>query len=69
AGLLERDLSESDLQNGIFETARTLGMEIGKAFAVLYRILIGSERGPRLAPLLLALDRDWVVERLRSAVQ
>ncbi len=69
ANLVEGNLSETDLQNRIFESARALGIETGKAFSVLYRILIGSERGPRLAPLLLALDRDWVVKRLKSTIE
>ncbi|MDI9645052.1 MAG: lysine--tRNA ligase, partial [Candidatus Verstraetearchaeota archaeon] len=69
AGMIERDLGEAELQNKIFETARSLGLEPGKAFSVLYRILLGSERGPRLAPLLLAMDRDWLVRRLRSAIR
>lgn len=67
-GLLEKDLNEADLQNEIFNAARAKGLEVGKAFAVVYRILLGSERGPRLSPLLMALDREWVLKRLRSAL-
>jgi lysyl-tRNA synthetase class 1 len=66
--LLKRDLSEADLQNEIFKAARAEGLEVGKAFAVVYRILLGSERGPRLAPLLMALDREWLLKRLKSAL-
>lgn len=66
--LLEKDFPESVLQNEIFNTARSLEMEIGEAFSVIYRILLGSERGPRLAPLLIALDRDWLLRRMRSVL-
>jgi lysyl-tRNA synthetase class 1 len=66
--LLEKDLKEDDLQNEIFNVARSLGLEIGEAFSLIYRILLGSERGPRLAPLLMALDRDWLLDRLRSVI-
>jgi lysyl-tRNA synthetase class 1 len=66
--LLKKDLNEADLQNEIFNAARAEGLEVGKAFAVIYRITLGSERGPRLAPLLMALDREWVLKRLRSAL-
>ncbi|MEJ5293006.1 MAG: lysine--tRNA ligase [Candidatus Methanosuratincola sp.] len=69
AEILERGLAEPELQNEIFEKAKSLGLETSKAFAVLYRILLGSERGPRLAPLLLALDKDWLVKRLRSSIK
>jgi lysyl-tRNA synthetase class 1 len=66
--LLQRDLSEPDLQNEIFKVARSEGLEVGKAFSIIYRILLGSERGPRLAPLLMALDREWLLIRLKSAL-
>ena len=66
--LLQKDLNEADFQNEIFNAARAEGLEVGKAFAVVYRIILGSERGPRLAPLLMALDREWVLKRLRSAL-
>jgi len=35
----------------------------------MYRILLGSEKGPRLAPLLIAIDRTWLLNRLRSVLQ
>lgn len=66
--MLERDMKEADIQNEVFNTARTLNLEMGKAFAVIYRVLLGSERGPRLAPLLIALDRGWAIERLKSVL-
>jgi lysyl-tRNA synthetase class 1 len=66
--LLEKDFIESDLQNEIFNAARSLGIEIGEAFSVIYRILLGSEKGPRLAPLLIALDRSWLLQRMRSVL-
>jgi lysyl-tRNA synthetase class 1 len=65
--MLERDMKEADIQNEVFNTARSLNLEMGKAFAAVYRTLLGSERGPRLAPLLMALDREWAISRLRSS--
>ncbi len=66
--MLERDMKEADIQNEVFNTARSLNLEMGKAFAAVYRTLLGSERGPRLAPLLMALDREWAISRLRSVL-
>jgi len=66
--MLERDMKETDIQNEVFNTARSLNLEMGKAFAAVYRTLLGSERGPRLAPLLMALDREWAISRLRSVL-
>ncbi|MBC7121062.1 MAG: lysine--tRNA ligase [Candidatus Methanosuratus sp.] len=69
AQLVGKAQTESELQNEIFNAARSIGLDPSRAFAVLYQILIGSEKGPRLAPLLLALDRDWLIKRLRSGVR
>lgn len=38
-------------------------------FRDLYLVLLGSERGPRAAPFLAVLDRDWVVGRLKEAAK
>ena len=40
--------------------------DMTRFFAVLYRIFLGSSRGPRLAPFLAVLEKDWVLERLRT---
>lgn len=66
--LLEKSTAESDLQNEIFNAARERGLEVAKAFGVIYQILLGSDKGPRLAPLLMALDREWLLNRLRSVL-
>jgi len=66
--LIERDLPETELQNEIFNSARSIGLEVGRAFNIVYQILLGAEKGPRLAPLLTALDRDWLIKRLKSVL-
>ncbi|MEM4479581.1 MAG: lysine--tRNA ligase [Candidatus Methanomethylicaceae archaeon] len=66
--LIEKDLSEKDLQNEIFNIARSHELDIEKAFSIIYLILLGSNKGPRLAPLLMALDKDWLLNRLRSVL-
>ncbi len=54
------------LQGEIYETARRHGLDVGEFFAVGYELFLGQPRGPRLGPLLAALDREFVVERLRG---
>lgn len=66
--MLERDMNEDDMQNEVFNTARSLNLDMGRAFSAVYRALLGSERGPRLGPLLMALDREWAISRLRSTL-
>ena len=46
-----------------------LPVETGRFFRDLYLILLGSEKGPRAAPFLAVLEKDWVVRRLSEAAQ
>lgn len=60
---------ENYLQNVIFTTARKLGVEPGKLFRTLYRVLIGSESGPRLGPYIIAMGRQNVASALVKATK
>jgi len=46
-----------------------LPVENGRFFRDLYLILLGSEKGPRAAPFLAVLEKDWVLRRLNEAAQ
>ena len=54
------------LQGEIYETAKRHDLDVGAFFGVGYRLFLGQDEGPRLGPLLAALDREFVVERLRG---
>jgi len=60
---------ENYIQNVIFTTARKHGLEPGKLFKTLYRILIGSESGPRLGPYVVAMGRENVASTLVKAAK
>lgn len=60
---------ENYLQNVIFTTARKYGVEPGKLFKTLYRILIGSESGPRFGPYVVAMGRENVASTLVRAAK
>lgn len=59
---------ETDLEKEIY----SIGKEIlGKGklmFQVLYKLLLGRDSGPRLAPLLLAMDKTWVLNRINEVL-
>ncbi|MFX1282018.1 MAG: lysine--tRNA ligase [Promethearchaeota archaeon] len=40
--------------------------EMSGLFQALYQILLGSSQGPRFAPFIAALDKEWVIDRLRE---
>jgi lysyl-tRNA synthetase, class I len=54
-------------QATIFATAAEHGLPAGRAFAALYLAFLGRPSGPRAGWLLAALDRDFVIGRLREA--
>ena len=35
-------------------------------FGHLYQIFLGSNRGPRFAPFIAALEKEWVIKRLEQ---
>ncbi len=56
---------EKSLQSAVYAIARSHDLEPADFFAVLYRVLIGKEKGPRLAGFLMTLGRATVLEILR----
>ena len=54
-------------QAAIFATASQLDLPAGRAFAALYLAFLGRPSGPRAGWLLAALDREFVIGRLREA--
>jgi lysyl-tRNA synthetase class 1 len=66
ASFLEReDPDEDELQGEIYETARRHDVDVGAFFTAGYRLFLDTEEGPRLGPFLAALDREFVLQRLR----
>ena len=55
------------VQAAIFGTAKERGLPFGRAFAALYLAFLGRSSGPRAGWLLAALDRSFVLDRLRDA--
>jgi lysyl-tRNA synthetase class 1 len=58
-------LDAGELQEEIYEIARDHDVPVGDFFALGYRLFLGQEEGPRLGPFLQALDREFVLKRLR----
>jgi lysyl-tRNA synthetase class 1 len=66
AAFVEReDPDDEALQGEIYETARRHDVEVGEFFTAGYRLFLDTEEGPRLGPFLAALDREFVLRRLR----
>jgi lysyl-tRNA synthetase class 1 len=57
-----------DVQNLAFGVARKNGLKPGELFPVIYTILLGVERGPRLGPYVMDAGPGLVSDRIRSAL-
>ena len=54
------DHDEKSLQNRIYEIAEECGVDKKQLFLVMYRVLIGKERGPRLGGFLITIGAERV---------
>ena len=66
--LLQKDVDEKIIQNSIFSIAKARNLEPKSMFEIVYRILIGESKGPRLGPYVVAMGRGNVSEALKRAV-
>jgi len=61
---LKKKWTEGDLEKRLYELARESELEPKEFFQTIYRLLLGSTRGPRLAMLILAIGKENVASRL-----
>ncbi len=66
--LQKEDWTAKTIKSIMQSIPEELGIGKGKIFKPLYLILIGQQRGPRIAPLLELLDLEWVIERYSQAI-
>lgn len=65
----EKELSEIELQNSIFNIIKSVeNVSVKEGFETIYRVIINKKFGPRLGSFLLALDKEWLLNRLESAI-
>jgi lysyl-tRNA synthetase class 1 len=69
AGVINSSDDENYLQNSVFTVAKKYSLEPGPFFKTLYRVLIGSDHGPRLGPYILAMGRENVASALVEAAR
>lgn len=55
-----------ELQTKIYSLGKELGLSSGETFEAFYKVLIGKNHGPKLAWLLLSLDKDFIRQRLEE---
>jgi lysyl-tRNA synthetase class 1 len=68
-GLIEREKNGEKIQKEIFLIAKKHRLQPPEFFKIIYKILLQSERGPRLGPYLIERGREEVIEKLRKAIE
>ena len=65
---LARSKTAEEVQGAAFAAVRESGAEPAKFFTAVYRILLGTERGPRLGPYIMDAGREVVAEKIAKAL-
>ena len=65
AHTVERGLVGIDLHNAIYEAGRAEGLKPRETFALIYKIFLGKDSGPKAGFFLSMLEKDFVLQRLR----
>ncbi|HEV2193190.1 MAG TPA: lysine--tRNA ligase, partial [Nitrosopumilaceae archaeon] len=64
ASTLSSDTEPTDLQNFIYQIAKDNGVQPKDFFKILYQIILASERGPKIGPLIMDIGRKKVAQTL-----
>ncbi len=67
--ILTKKINEPELQNQIYEIAKSSSMDPKDFFRIIYRILTGRDSGPRLGPFIISIGEKKVAMLLKKAVQ
>ena len=65
---LEQKNKSEDIQYMIFEVAKKNGIKPAKLFKILYKILIGVDRGPKLGKYITDIGNDKVIRMLEEFI-
>jgi len=65
---VRKETDERTLQNTVFNLAKKYAIEPPDFFRLLYTILLGSPRGPRLGPYIKAMGSENVARALERAI-
>ena len=68
AATVRKENDERILQNAVFNLAKKYAIEPSEFFKLLYTILLGAPRGPRLGPYIKAMGSENVARALERVV-
>ena len=60
------DWNPESIHDSFYELQETSEISAKEYFRIMYLVLLGKERGPRLGFFLATIDKDFVINRLDS---
>jgi len=68
ADALNTDEESEDIQNTIYQIAKSNDVEPKDFFKVLYQIILGTSRGPKIGPFISDIGRRQVAKKLSEYI-
>jgi lysyl-tRNA synthetase class 1 len=65
---IEKENDGEKLQFKIFEIAKASGIKPVEFFRLIYKIILNSERGPRLGPYIIERGKKEVIEKIKEVI-
>jgi lysyl-tRNA synthetase, class I len=60
--------NESELQQRIYNLAKSYDLGIKEFFKLIYKIILGSETGPRLGKFIIDSGKENIIDKLKSVL-
>ena len=67
--LLEKNSDPDVIQSEIFEIAKSNDMKPRVLFQLIYQILLGSNKGPRLGKYIIDADKSKIIKKIKSTIE
>jgi lysyl-tRNA synthetase class 1 len=64
----ENKWNNESFKDMMMDLQKQMNIKPNVMFKPLYLILVGSEKGPRLGPLMELIDRSWLISRLKHSL-
>ncbi|MFX0116361.1 MAG: lysine--tRNA ligase [Candidatus Hodarchaeota archaeon] len=67
--LIKEDSTADEIQSAIFSVCKENKLSPRKLFPILYQIFIGTQKGPKIGPLLALMGHEVVAQRLKTIIE
>ncbi len=65
---LKSDENLEDLQNSIYQIAKTNNVQPKDFFKILYQIILGTNRGPKIGPFIVDIGKEKVAKMIQNYI-